>query len=563
MNKIASVLFMALCFSSFAFLAGSKITMTGNLGLRVHNADTGLGYARIQEAINANETVDGHTIRVDSGTYYENVVVNKSIRLLGEDKYMTIIDGNDTGSVVQIGTNNVTVAGFTIVNSKVYCYGIRTALKVGRLRDLNISDNIVKWNDIGIYLYCSDSVLSGNEVTENYPGIELSSSNNNTICGNIISRHSEGGLFLINSNNNLIYHNKLLYNSRFSIDLVNSAFNRVISNEILSVVGIEIVYMRSYNNVVANNSISYPIPTTGFGMQIIWTHDNFIIGNNISNFDGAIFIYDSNNTVFSENRISNDTRYGIFIGRFCNGSIIARNEIVQDTVGIQLCVYSQKTTIIGNTISSNSKYGIQIDNSGGSMIFHNNFMNNTSNAYVTNGSANIWDDGYPSGGNYWSGFAGGDLYSGRFQNETGSDGMGDNPYVIDLNNKDGYPLLAPIPPYYHTLSEEYKKLLDNYSSLNTTYCDLLATYNLLNTTYSNLLANYNNLQSTYNQLNSSYNTLQDAYNQMQAHLEAVTNELSIIRNLTYALAGTTTILIVVTVCLAIRKTKTRKRHETT
>ena len=51
---------------------------------QVHNLDTGLDYETIQEAINANETIDGRTISVDAGTYYENIVINKSISLIGE-----------------------------------------------------------------------------------------------------------------------------------------------------------------------------------------------------------------------------------------------------------------------------------------------------------------------------------------------------------------------------------------------------------------------------------------------------------------------------------------------
>jgi len=55
--------------------------------------------------------------------------------------------------------------------------------------------------------------------------------------------------------------------------------------------------------------------------------------------------------------------------------------------------------------------------------------------------ANIWDDGYPSGGNYWSDYAGVDEKSGPNQNQPGSDGIGDTPYVINSNNRDNYPLI--------------------------------------------------------------------------------------------------------------------------
>ncbi|MEM2569530.1 MAG: hypothetical protein QXT67_06305, partial [Candidatus Bathyarchaeia archaeon] len=49
----------------------------------------------------------------------------------------------------------------------------------------------------------------------------------------------------------------------------------------------------------------------------------------------------------------------------------------------------------------------------------------------------------PSGGNYWSDYTGADLYSGPYQNMTGSDGLGDAPYIIDADNRDRYPLMKP------------------------------------------------------------------------------------------------------------------------
>lgn len=59
---------------------------------------------------------------------------------------------------------------------------------------------------------------------------------------------------------------------------------------------------------------------------------------------------------------------------------------------------------------------------------------------------NIFLDCYPSGGNHWTDYSGTDSYRGPYQNETGSDGIGDTPYVIDENNIDTYPLMAPFGP---------------------------------------------------------------------------------------------------------------------
>jgi len=57
----------------------------------------------------------------------------------------------------------------------------------------------------------------------------------------------------------------------------------------------------------------------------------------------------------------------------------------------------------------------------------------------------MWDDGYPSGGNYWSNYSGVDLFKGSYQNETDSDGIGDKPYIIDVDNRDRYPLMKLYP----------------------------------------------------------------------------------------------------------------------
>jgi hypothetical protein len=53
------------------------------------------------------------------------------------------------------------------------------------------------------------------------------------------------------------------------------------------------------------------------------------------------------------------------------------------------------------------------------------------------GYANLWDDGYPSGGNYWSDYTGIDA---------NGDGIGDSTYFIDSNNTDNYPLMNPWAP---------------------------------------------------------------------------------------------------------------------
>jgi hypothetical protein len=123
---------------------------------------------------------------------------------------------------------------------------------------------------------------------------------------------------------------------------------------------------------------------------------------------------------------------------------IYENYIVDNYIGLWL--FSSDNEIYENNIANNGYYyawygyGISISGSG-NRIYHNNFINNAHQAKSYDG--NVWDNGYPFGGNYWSDYAGVDFYSGPYQNETGSDGMGDTPCIIDANNIDRYPLMAP------------------------------------------------------------------------------------------------------------------------
>ena len=74
-------------------------------------------YSRIQDAI--NDAVDGDTVFVydDSSPYVENLVVDKSIHLIGEDKETTIISRKEINYTIGLFTNGISISGFTIKNA--------------------------------------------------------------------------------------------------------------------------------------------------------------------------------------------------------------------------------------------------------------------------------------------------------------------------------------------------------------------------------------------------------------------------------------------------------------
>lgn len=306
----------------------------------VHNTNKNKGYTTIQSAI--DDADPGNEIHVDSGTYYENVVVTKeSLHLKGIDtgNGKPIIDGKGNYSVRILANNNNTIfEEFHVTNSTIYPDGQVTVL-----------------------VESSFNIIRNNTITNSLQGIGVQIGHNNELIGNTVSDGVYG-----------------------------------------------IVFASTNNNVIRKNTIFSN--TAGIGLEGT-TNDNIISGNKI--FDNEVFGItiksDSVNNSIDSNSISNSS-YGIgLFSSETNNTIITRNNLSDNDIGV--FTWS----------SSNNK------------IYHNNFFKNTENANSTD--TNIWDDGYPSGGNYWDDYLGSDA---------DGDGIGDTAYPIPGGtSEDRYPLVKP------------------------------------------------------------------------------------------------------------------------
>ncbi len=307
----------------------------------VHNIDTGLDYATIQEAIDAPETQDGHTILVDAGTYYETITVDKSVNLVGENREATIIDGSESMTIILVKADHVSISNFTVQNS---------------LRNILVPSRIAEGGPAG--------------------GIALEGCISCTITNNTMEQCGAGIAICIGSGNNIITGNAMQGGHFAAMGITDWA---------------------GPQTPVGGNNISF---------------------NHIEGFECGILLDDTTNDEIDENRILS-SNWGIGLG-------------------------GSNNKITHNVIKGSKLYGILLYDSSGNTICHNDFIDNTIQVYDDSlaPSTNMWNDGYPSCGNYWSDYDGVDECWGENQDlDDSADMIGDTSYVIDEDDQDVYPLM--------------------------------------------------------------------------------------------------------------------------
>ncbi|MFE3845957.1 nitrous oxide reductase family maturation protein NosD, partial [Thermoplasmatota archaeon] len=295
-------------------------------------------YRNIQDGI--DESIDGDTIFTKEGVYRENLNINKEIKLIGEDRNNTVINGGNKGIVVKLISDSVTITNFIIRNS---------------------GDQDYSSYDSGIKLHSKYNKIYGNIITENNIGIFLKSSSFNEIYDNYLINNHDIAIEFEDSTNNVITENSIIDNRiGIFLDSTPHDFNPITSQNTINA------------NNISNNQ--------GIGIYIRKSSNCTVTNNQVTDNKGAgMFVTYSSNNSFCYNDVASNGGLGIIISSSSDNSIKNNN-----IGGIRLS-YSYNTTVIDNNFTSN---GIMI---GGNKphewdthTIQNNAVNNKEIRYYKN-----------------------------------------------------------------------------------------------------------------------------------------------------------------------------------
>jgi len=361
----------------------------------VRNLNSTFGYTTIQEAIDTGATSNGDIISVKPGVYQENLVINKTVSIVGQNEATTIIDGSSNGTVVNITGSNVTLSGFTIKNSGP---NSSSGIYLDNVSNCSINNNTVTANYYGIYLNCSENdTLRNNAMNGNIYNLCIDGNQSSYFINNIDSSNTVNGkkVYCLIDDSDLAI-NPFTYPDVGYLALVNCA-DITVQNLSLARNGNGILLVNTQNSTLTGNTVT----NSTEGIRLMDSEGNILKNNSLTgntyNFlvQGGLLNYvDASNTLNgkpiyywinqSGKAVPSNAGYVALIN--CSDITVQNLDLASNWQGIVLSS-STDSTISNNQISK-SYYGVELSSSSGNSISENTVVNCTQAIALSDSSNN-------------------------------------------------------------------------------------------------------------------------------------------------------------------------------
>nr|WP_271393551.1 nitrous oxide reductase family maturation protein NosD [Aequorivita sinensis] len=290
----------------------------------------------IKEAV--KQASEGDTILVKKGIYKEaNIKIDKGITLIGED--LPTIDGEEKGEIITIGTDNVTIDGFKIINVGVSYTTDYAAVRVVNSTGFLIQNLELEKLFFGIYLQKSkdgkvlNNKVRGEAVTEFNSGnaVHLWYCKNVEVIGNDV-QNVRDGIYLEFSDNITIKDNFSKNNVRYGLHFMFSNNNYVINNT-FETNGAGIALMFSKFMQVENNIIQKNWGTAAYGLLLKEVNDANIKNNLFFENTVGITVEGSNRLEYSNNDFTSNG-YALKVKGACYQNHVINNNFLYNSFDI-------------------------------------------------------------------------------------------------------------------------------------------------------------------------------------------------------------------------------------
>ena len=357
---------------SYGFISNEKISE--NINIRSSENVLYVGgngpnnYTKIQDAIDNASLGDTVFVYDDSSPYYENITIDKSINLIGENKDTTVINGSELDSfldTINITANNVKIQGFGINYNNGFYY--QAAILV--TGDNVTISNCKFYNNNWVGISCLDTSYSrifNCEFFYNLIAIHLVDSNNNLIKDCFFYENSDDIVLFDNSHVNKIVNCTCIGNSFSGIHIQRSSDNQIINCTIKNgYEGIGLAY--APNTKIQGNTLANNIENFGIGSLSI---SDFICDIDTSNtINGKPIYYWINH---HNEQIPSDAA---FIGLISCTNITVKNISIKDNFQGIVCVDTRNSIIENCNFQKNGGHGIFFVISSNNKIYNCTFTN--------------------------------------------------------------------------------------------------------------------------------------------------------------------------------------------